>query len=244
MITGKRGKNMEKNYNFLIYYNQLEYYEKMFFERITEVMIHFPSLWYNFVENVLKNRIVFLCEDHILIFSLGLLDSNTKGAFDMVYQILLESGVVDHINCNQEFLILYLNSKHVSAFFHNTGFWLEYLTAYACHEIGLSANRGVVIKTSDNHIQEVDVMVDVDGILFFIECKDTVIYDEKDYHKLQNLLKKIDHSAFGLFVVTKNANKEHTIMHQIDCIKYNYNYYDFVESLKDTIIQRLISISF
>lgn len=233
-----------KEYNFMVYHNTFEYNEVCFFNRTIDLIINYPSLWHNFVENVLKNKVILMSEGNILIVSLGLITGSLREAFDKVYEIMNECGVIISINNNRDFLIIYLNSKNVSEFFRNTGFWLEYLTANAFLELGINAYRGVVIKTSDDNIQEVDVFIDLQNILFLIECKDTYIYDERDFKKMFDLQKKIEGRTFGIFVVTKMLDDLDYNLHGIDIIKYNYNYFEFKENLKEIIISKLISISF
>lgn len=228
----------------MVYHNTFEYNEVCFFNRTIDLIINYPSLWHNFVENVLKNKVILMSEGNILIVSLGLITGSLREAFDKVYEIMNECGVIISINNNRDFLIIYLNSKNVSEFFRNTGFWLEYLTANAFLELGINAYRGVVIKTSDDNIQEVDVFIDLQNILFLIECKDTYIYDERDFKKMFDLQKKIEGRTFGIFVVTKMLDDLDYNLHGIDIIKYNYNYFEFKENLKEIIISKLISISF
>jgi hypothetical protein len=125
------------------------------------------------------------------------------------------------------------------------GFWLEYITAHACREIGFPCHRlGVLFKTKDRQISEIDVFVDLGRVLFFIECKDTYIYSDQDLKKIDNLRKRINCQSYGIFVCTKAIHNLDFKKYGIGLIKYKYNYEAFREELKEMIAKKIISLSF
>ncbi|NLD26906.1 MAG: hypothetical protein GX661_06060, partial [Acholeplasmataceae bacterium] len=111
-------------------------------------------------------------------------------------------------------------------------------------EIGFPCHRGVLFKTKDRHIAEIDVLVDLGQALFFIECKDTYAFTDKDLRKIYNLRRKTNFLSYGIFVCSKAGNNLNYKKYDIDLIKYKYNYELFKEEVKDTIATKIVSLSF
>ncbi|MDD4000431.1 MAG: hypothetical protein PHX62_06030 [Bacilli bacterium] len=235
---------LQENYDYLIAYNTLDPVEENFFMNILQLIINYPLIWFNFLENILKNKIMISFRARALIVSLELLTKQLKNSFDHVFRLMRNSNVVSSTIEKKGFLIIYVYSEAISEFFQNSGFWLEYLTAYACREIGFPCHRGVLFKTKDRHISEIDVLVDLGRALFFIECKDTYSYSNFDLKKIDNLKKRINRLSYGIFVCTKATNNLNFKKYDLGLIKYRYNYEIFKEELKDLIGERIVSLSF
>jgi hypothetical protein len=157
---------------------------------------------------------------------------------------MVNSGVVNKAIEKKGFLIIYVYNQKISDFFQNSGFWLEYITAYACSEIGFDCYRGVLLKTRDQNIQEVDVLVDLGRVIFLIECKDTNNYTNADLKKVYDLRKKINGLSYGIFVCSKAGINADYHKYEIELVKYRFNYEEFKERLKDVIANKIISLSF
>lgn len=235
------------NPNFLVYYNTLDKKEELFFTNILNLIIKHPIVWYNFVENILKNNIILVCEYNTLIISYSCLTQKLKNTFNIVLKVMQESLIVTKIIDNYDFLIIYLYSKNISDFFKKSGFWLEYLTHYAVlNIIGHGAYRGILVRTNDNHLQEIDVIFKINEILFIMECKDTYLYNGDDLKKLSNFKKKILDNSILAFIVTK---ENHTLdldfaKYDIHLIRYKYDYWLFEEELKEFIINNMLTHDF
>lgn len=235
------------NPNFLVYYNTIDAKEENFFSNIIDLIIKYPLVWYNFVENILKNNIILVCEYNTLIISYSCLTSKLKNIFEIVLKVMQDSLIVTKIIDNNDFLIIYLYSKNISEFFKNSGFWLEYLTHYTIlNIIGHGAYRGTLLRTNDNHLHEIDVIFEINDFLFLIECKDTNIYDEEDLKKLSNLKKKILDNSILAFVVTKGDqnNELDFAKYDIQLLRYKYDYWRFEEEMKEFIINKMLKYSF
>jgi hypothetical protein len=235
---------LQEQYDFLLSYNSLDGIEADFMANIMQLIIKYPLIWYNFLENILKNKIMISFRNAALIVSLELLTRQLRNSFNYVYEVMLRSNVVRHTIEKKGFLIIYVYSQKISDFFQNSGFWLEYITAHACEEIGFPCHRGVLFKTKDRHIAEVDVLVDLGRALFFIECKDTYAFTDKDLRKIYNLRRKTNFLSYGIFVCSKAGNNLNYKKYDIEMIKYKYNYELFKEELKDTIATKIVSLSF
>jgi hypothetical protein len=235
---------LQENYDYLICYNTLDPIEENFLMNILQLIINYPLIWFNFLENVLKNKIMISFRNRALIVSTELLTRQLKNSFDHVFQLMKNCNVVINTIEKKGFLIIYVYSEKISEFFQNSGFWLEYITAYACREIGFPCYRGVLFKTKDRHISEIDVLVDLGRVLFFIECKDTYSYTNLDLKKIDNLRKRINCLSYGIFVCTKATNNLDFKRYGLGLIKYKYNYEVFKEDLKDLIGGRIVSLSF
>jgi len=235
---------LTQNYDYLVSYNSLDKIEERFFANILQLIINYPIIWYNFLENILKNKVMISFRNTALILSTELLTRQQKNSFTHVFNIMIKSGVVINTIEKKGFLIIYVYSQKISDFFQNSGFWLEYLTAYAISEIGFNSYRGVLLKTRDKNVQEVDVLVDIDRAIFIIECKDTYNYADKDLKRIYNLRKKINCLSYGIFVCSKLGYNLNYHKYEIDLIKYKFDYERFKEELKDLMANKIISLSF
>ena len=231
------------NSNFLFCYKLLDDTEANFIKNIINYIIYYPIDWYNFLENILKNKLMINYRNNAIIISLEILTPQLKNSFDHIYDVMKRSGVILSVIETKGFLIIYVYSKVISDFFQNSGFWLEYITDFACFELGLNSYRGGLIKTNDGRIQEIDVVVQYDSNLFFIECKDTYNYTHRDLKKIYNLKKKVNLNTFGVFVCSKLAYDIDYDRYEIGLIKYKFNYFNFKEELKDYIGNKLISLN-
>jgi hypothetical protein len=182
-------------------------------------------------------------KNRALIVSLELLTRQLKNSFDCIYSVMLKSGVVIRTIEKKGFLIIYVYSDKISEFFKNSGFWLEYITTCACREIGFNASRGVLLKTKDKTIQEVDVLVDLSDRVLLIECKDTYSYSDIDLRKLFYLRKRISDISYGIFVCTKLAYNVNYDKYDLGIIKYKYNYEEFREDLKEIITNQILGFN-
>lgn len=232
-----------ENSNFLMCYNLLDEVEANFFNNIINYIIYYPIDWYNFLENILKNKLMISYRNTALIVSLEILTPQLKNSFNHIYKCMQSSGVILNVIETKGFLIIYVYSEKISDFFQNSGFWLEYITAYACNELGLKSYRGGLIKTNDGKIQEIDVIIEYNSNLFFIECKDTYNYTDRDLMKLYNLRKKINSNSYGVFVCSKLAYDIDYEKYEIELIKYKFNYSEFKEQLKEFIGSKLITLN-
>lgn len=232
------------DYDFLLYYYSLDQNEERFIREILKLIINYPIVWYNFLENILKNKVMINVKNGVMIVSLELLPPKQKKCFDCVYGCLKENNMIVKMIEKKGFLILYLYSQKISDFFENSGFWLEYLTAEACKEIGLTAYRGALIKTRDQNIQEIDVLIDLHTLVFFIECKDTCNYGNDDLKKMSDLRKKINVCSFALMVCSKGGLDLDYQKYEIDLIRYRHNYYIFKNELKELITKKIVGLSF
>lgn len=232
-----------ENSNYLLCYNTLDEVEATFFNNIINYIIYYPIDWYNFLENILKNKLMMSYRNTALIVSLEILTPQLKNSFNHIYDCMISSGVVLNSIETKGFLIIYVYSEKISDFFQNSGFWLEYITHYACIELGLNSYRGGLIKTNDGKIQEVDVIIEYNSNLFFIECKDTYNYSNKDLLKIFNLRKKINANSYGVFVCSKLAYEIDYEKYEIELIKYKFDYHTFKESIKELVVSKLISLN-
>lgn len=235
---------LEENCDFLLYYSNLDHIEENFIYNISQLIIKYPLIWYNFLENILKNKIMISFRDAALIVSLELLTRQLRNSFNFVYDVMIKSQVIVHTIEKKGFLIIYVYSQKISAFFQNSGFWLEYITAYACQEIGFPCYRGVLFQSKDRHITEVDVLIDLGKVLFFIECKDTYSFTDKDLKKIYNLRKKTNCLSYGIFVCSKAINNLNYKKYDLELVKYKYNYHLFKEQLKEVLAKKIVDLSF
>ena len=231
-----------ENSNFLICYDTIDEIERNFLNSIINYIIYYPIDWYNFLENILKNNLIVSFNNNAMIVSLEILTPQLKNSFNNIYNCMRSSGVILDTIKTKGFLIIYVYSKIISDFFKNSGFWLEYLTAYCTYELGLNTFRGGLIKTSDGKIQEVDVVLEYQSNIFFIECKDTYTYSNKDLRKLYNLRRKINGNSYGIFVCSKLAYDIDYEKYEIDLLKYKFDYFMFREELKELIANKFTSL--
>ena len=235
---------LTQNYDFLVCYNSLDRIEERFFNNMMLLIINYPIVWYNFVENILKNKLMISFRNTALIVSLELLTPQQRNAFKHVYQVMIDNNVILKSVEKKGFLIIYVYSQKISDFFQNSGFWLEYLTAYACFEIGFTSYRGVLLKTKDKSVQEVDVLIDLEKIIFLIECKDTYNYTDNDLKRIYDIRKKIKCCSHGIFVVSKLGFNINYAKYEIDLVRYKYDYLDFKNQLREVISNKIVSLSF
>ena len=234
----------QENYEYLLMFHALDPVEENFLYNILELIINYPLVWFNFLENILKNKVMINIRNRALIVSMELLTRQLRNSFEQIYRLMLKTNVVLNAIEKKGFLIIYLYSDCISEFFRNSGFWLEYLTARACQEIGFPCYRGVLFKTKDRQISEIDVLIDLGEVLFFIECKDTYLCTEDDLKKIDSLRKRINRQSYGLFVCTKSVQNLDFKKYGLGLIKYKYNYQTFREELKEQLAGRILSLSF
>ena len=112
----------QENYEYLLFYNDLDPVEENFIYNIMQLIINYPIIWFNFLENILKNKIMISFRNNALIVSLELLTRQLKNSFNHVYRLLLDTNVVLNTIEKKGFLIIYLYSEKISEFFQNSGF--------------------------------------------------------------------------------------------------------------------------
>ena len=66
------------DYDFLLYYYSLDQNEERFIREILKLIINYPIVWYNFLENILKNKVMINVKNGVMIVSLELLPRNKK----------------------------------------------------------------------------------------------------------------------------------------------------------------------
>jgi hypothetical protein len=74
----------QENYEYLLFYNDLDPVEENFIFQIMQLIINYPLIWFNFLENILKNKIMISFRNNALIVSLELLTRQLKNSFDHV----------------------------------------------------------------------------------------------------------------------------------------------------------------
>ena len=102
---------LEENCDFLLYYSNLDHIEENFIYNISQLIIKYPLIWYNFLENILKNKIMISFRDAALIVSLELLTRQLRNSFNFVYDVMVKSQVVVHTIEKKGFLIIYVYSQ-------------------------------------------------------------------------------------------------------------------------------------
>lgn len=237
-----KGLEIYESNNFTLCYNILDEVETRFIKSILAYIINYPIDWYNFLENVMKNNLLISYSNNAIIFSIEILAPQLKNSFKHIYDIMEKCGVIINKFEAKGFLVINVYSETIRNFFQKSGLWLEYITYLAFYELGFNAFQGCLIKTNDGSIQEVDVLVNYNSILFITECKDTYKYSNYDFLKLCNLKKKLKVKSYLLFVYTKDSPQIDLDNLKIDVIKYKYNYSEFKEQLKEIMIRKLIKL--
>ncbi len=69
------------DYDFLLYYYSLDQNEERFIREILKLIINYPIVWYNFLENILKNKVMINVKNGVMIVSLELLPPKQKKMF-------------------------------------------------------------------------------------------------------------------------------------------------------------------
>ena len=84
----------QENNEYLLMFNALDPVEENFLYNILQLIINYPLVWFNFLENILKNKIMISFRNRALIVSLELLTRQLRNSFEQIYRLMLKSDVV------------------------------------------------------------------------------------------------------------------------------------------------------
>lgn len=234
---------MERVYfnNYSLSYRVLDEVENTFLLNIINYIINHPLDWYFFLENVIKNKNLVEFSDQSMIVAYRSLSKQQLNSFNHFYNLLFSNNVIFNLHQNDDFLIIIFYSTLIKNFFEKNGQWLEYLTYYACIELGLYCFNDILITTDDGKINNVDVWAMLDSSVFIFKCFDSYKYCNADFENLFNIQKKLNTKSNIILIYTKDSSNFKKDA-RIELLKYKYNYSNFKEQLQEIIIRKFINL--
>lgn len=207
--------------NFFVSYNN--FIEKNYFINIQSIIISYPLIWHNFMENILKKEIIKVTDElHLIVFK-DKMNIRNK----IVYNFLLEKintnyAISQFIN-NQNFDFLTFLTNKMTIVFSDYDYWLYLITLKALKELKLTVEEKSYYSYS-NKSYIFFLITSINGISYNICFNDTsYIYNVEEYF-LNNLNTLI-------IVSTKKIKSNYSKI-----IKYHHNYYQFKEELIDFLM--------
>lgn len=207
--------------NFFISYNSI--LEKNYFINIQNIIVSYPLIWHNFMENILKKEIVKTTDELHLIAFKEKMDARNKRIYNFLLEKINTNYAISQFVNNQNFDFLTFLTSKMTIIFSDYDYWLYLITLKALKELKIKVEEKSYFSYLNN-CYIFFLTTTINGIDYNICFNDTsYIYNIEDYF--------LNNSNTLIIVSTKNITFSY-----IKVIKYHHNYYQFKEELLDFLM--------
>lgn len=207
--------------NFFVSYNNI--LEKNYFINIQNIIVSYPLIWHNFMENILKKEIVKTTDELHLIAFKEKMDARNKRIYNFLLEKINTSYAISQFINNQSFDFLTFSISKMTIIFNDYDYWLYLITLKALKELKIKVEE----KSYFSYLRNYYIFfltTTINGIDYNICFNDTsYIYNIEEYF--------LNNSNTLIIVSTKNIPFSY-----IKVIKYHHNYYQFKEELLDFLM--------
>lgn len=207
--------------NFFISYNNI--LEKNYFINIQNIIVSYPLIWHNFMENILKKEIVKITDELHLIAFKEKMDSRNKRIYNFLLEKINTNYAISQFINNQNFDFLTFLTSKMTIIFSDYDYWLYLITLKALKELKIKVEEKSYFSYLNNcYIFFLATTInDIDYNICFNDT--SYIYNIEEYF--------LNNSNILIIVSTKNIS-----FNYIKVIKYHHNYYQFREELLDFLM--------
>lgn len=207
--------------NFFVSYNNI--LEKNYFINIQNIIVSYPLIWHNFMENILKKEIVKTIDELHLIAFKEKMDLRNKRIYNFLLEKINSSYAISQFINNQSFDFLTFSTSKMTIIFNDYDYWLYLITLKALKELKIKVEEKSYFSCLRNYYIFF-LTTTINGIDYNICFNDTsYIYNIEEYF--------LNNSNTLIIVSTKNIPFSY-----IKVIKYHHNYYQFREELLDFLM--------
>lgn len=207
--------------NFFVSYNSI--LEKNYFINIQNIIVSYPLIWHNFMENILKKEIVKPTDELHLIAFKEKMDARNKRIYNFLLEKINTNYAISQFVNNQNFDFLTFLTSKMTIIFSDYDYWLYLITLKALKELKIKVEEKSYFSYLNN-CYIFFLTTTINGIDYNICFNDTsYIYNIEEYF--------LNNSNTLIIVSTKNIPFSY-----IKVIKYHHNYYQFKEELLDFLM--------
>lgn len=154
-----------------IFHEHLLREEEIFYNVIAQIIINYPLLWNNFINNIIAVKAIVATKDGFLIINKYLLDNRQTKVLNQIWSKIEKTNVFDTIISSNDFKIYSCKSRKIIRFF-NSNAWLEAIIYYFCikHDIRIIINPIIINQNLENDLinayiqyQQKSFLVKIDG---------------------------------------------------------------------------------
>lgn len=207
--------------NFFVSYNSI--LEKNYFINIQNIIVSYPLIWHNFMENILKKEIVKTTDELHLIAFKEKMDARNKRIYNFLLEKINTNYAISQFVNNQNFDFLTFLTSKMTIIFSDYDYWLYLITLKALKELKIKVEEKSYFSYLNN-CYIFFLTTTINGIDYNICFNDTSYnYNIEEYF--------LNNSNTLIIVSTKNIPFSY-----IKVIKYHHNYYQFKEELLDFLM--------
>lgn len=207
--------------NFFVSYNNI--LEKNYFINIQNIIVSYPLIWHNFMENILKKEIVKTTDELHLIAFKEKMNVRNKRIYNFLLEKINSSYAISQFINNQSFDFLTFSTSKMTIIFNDYDYWLYLITLKALKELKIKVEE----KSYFSYLRNCYIFfltTTINGIDYNICFNDTSYFYNIEEYFLNN-------SNTLIIVSTKNIPFSY-----IKVLKYHHNYYQFREELLDFLM--------
>lgn len=214
---------MVKIDNFFVSY--LYTIEKNFFINIQNLIISYPIIWHNFIENILKKKIIIVIDDFRIIVYKEMLDKRSERIYYFILERLNQSYVINETIQDNTFDIITFITSKIIIVFSDYDYWLYLITLKACKDLKINIDEKTYYSLENNkYIFFLNIVLNsVNYNICFNDTTHSYIVEKYFLESKERLI----------IVSTKNIKVENE---NITLIKYHHNYSQFKEELLEILI--------
>lgn len=195
--------------------------ETKFYQSINNLIISYPLIWHNIMENIVKQDYIVSTDNYHLVVLKDKINRRISRCYDLLFKIFEDNQMILNVEDNRNFYIVTISNPNISRIFYDYDFWLFLITVKALKDYGISFEENEYFS-----LQKMSKYL----TLIINENEFLVLFNDTSYNY------KID-SFFETFKkrIILISTKQLTI-ENIKIIKYNFQYYKFKEELLQTLL--------
>jgi len=192
---------------------------KNIFDFLSEMIISYPLIWNNFLENIIKKDYLMVTDEYHIVVYKEKLNKNLLKTYSFIYTILEKNKAILSINENQYFSVATFYNPMFLRIFYDLDYWLFLITRKVLNDLD--------IKYFENEYLYFDKMSTYLEVVVNREINIILFNDTYNEFIIPNCFidKKI------ILVSLKNIK-----VNNINLIKYNYQYVLFKKRLIELLI--------
>lgn len=221
---------MAKRKKYLLYYKEVEEKERQFIKDLINVIIKYPVIWNNYIENIISPKYIVSSNDTIVIHYKKI-DDKIKNIIFIIYDLLQKHKLIKKELVKNEFVILYLKSENVINILTKRNVYMKYIIANVCLDHTEHVYVDCKVKFEDDKVLESEVIMKKGDLLFIINS-----YEKHSYIK-----ENISNSQFVIPIYYKS--KTITTLMKNNLINYTLDYRTFKENFQNIVNKKIVNKS-
>lgn len=196
-----------------IFHEHLLPEEEIFYNVIAQIIINYPLLWNNFINNIIAVKAVVATKDGFLIINKYLLDNRQTKVLNQIWSKIEKTNAFDTIISSNDFKIYSCKSRKIIRFF-NSNAWLEAIIYYFCieHDIRIIINPIIINQNLENDL--INAYIQYQQKSFLVKIDGKIIQDKYYNTKIINI--SLDNTSSDL-------------MYNYDYVKFSKDFLCFLK---------------